>query len=279
MARALSELAAAQAWLRRAVEADARVAQLARDHAHQLSAARTAAEHAERRVGDCERRIREQETVLRDWGANEARHRDLGVRVKAWREVADEYSRTQGDARVQTVLVESLSGRLEAARALIAEQARLVAWISAVEGLRTEVFHREALPRAVHSAAMALLEGRVAANLELLGAPFLAEAQPDLSYVARFPDRALPAAGLSGGQKVLLALAIRLAAAELFAPQLGMMVLDEPTDGLDADSRRTVAEVLGRLGSRLRERDQQLIVITHDQELRTAFDECLTLGA
>ncbi|BAJ50797.1 exonuclease SbcC [Candidatus Caldarchaeum subterraneum] len=69
---------------------------------------------------------------------------------------------------------------------------------------------------------------------------------------------------LSGGEKVVLALALRLAIGDaLGAQRLGFFVLDEPTVHLDAEKRRRLREVLTRLGRKM----PQVIVITHDEEV------------
>ena len=75
----------------------------------------------------------------------------------------------------------------------------------------------------------------------------------------------------------MLAMAFRLAVNSLFASQVGMMILDEPTDGLDADNRRLAADVFRSLGKLARDRGHQVIVITHDDALQSAFDQRFVL--
>ena len=71
----------------------------------------------------------------------------------------------------------------------------------------------------------------------------------------------------SAGQKVLASLIIRLALAETFSTNCGIIALDEPTTNLDRDNIQALAEALGALVVQRAHTNFQLIVITHDDEL------------
>ncbi len=69
----------------------------------------------------------------------------------------------------------------------------------------------------------------------------------------------------SAGQKVLACLIIRLALAETFCLNCGILALDEPTTNLDAANSASLAEALKDIMNSRREQENfQLIVITHD---------------
>ncbi|KAK4129661.1 hypothetical protein N657DRAFT_660948 [Parathielavia appendiculata] len=71
----------------------------------------------------------------------------------------------------------------------------------------------------------------------------------------------------SAGQKVLASIIIRLALAESFGVNCGLIALDEPTTNLDSDNIRSLAESLhGIIKARRSQSNLQLIVITHDEE-------------
>ncbi|PGH11620.1 hypothetical protein AJ79_04760 [Helicocarpus griseus UAMH5409] len=71
----------------------------------------------------------------------------------------------------------------------------------------------------------------------------------------------------SAGQKVLASIIIRLALAECFGVNCGLIALDEPTTNLDRDNIRSLAESLHDIiKSRQQQANFQLIVITHDEE-------------
>ncbi|KFY92665.1 hypothetical protein V500_04092 [Pseudogymnoascus sp. VKM F-4518 (FW-2643)] len=71
----------------------------------------------------------------------------------------------------------------------------------------------------------------------------------------------------SAGQRVLASIIIRLALAECFGVNCGLIALDEPTTNLDRDNIRSLAESLhGIIRTRQAQSNFQLIVITHDEE-------------
>lgn len=81
---------------------------------------------------------------------------------------------------------------------------------------------------------------------------------------------------MSGGQQVKLAIAIVLAIHELIIPQVGLLVLDEPSTHLDLDSRVALADVLKEIGAR---GNFQLIVCDHSPELKDAYTDTIELSA
>ncbi|KAG5361683.1 DNA repair protein [Yarrowia sp. C11] len=74
----------------------------------------------------------------------------------------------------------------------------------------------------------------------------------------------------SAGQKVLAAIIIRLALAECFGINCGMIALDEPTTNLDSDNIESLAKGLSNIiDARSSQKNFQLIVITHDEKFLT----------
>ncbi|KAK3985366.1 DNA repair protein RAD50 [Cladorrhinum sp. PSN332] len=77
----------------------------------------------------------------------------------------------------------------------------------------------------------------------------------------------------SAGQKVLASIIIRLALAESFGVNCGLIALDEPTTNLDSDNIRSLAESLHNIiKARQSQGNLQLIVITHDEEFLKAMN-------
>ena len=71
----------------------------------------------------------------------------------------------------------------------------------------------------------------------------------------------------SAGQKVLASIIIRLALAECFGTNCGMIALDEPTTNLDRDNIQALAISLHDIiKARESQANFQMIVITHDEE-------------
>jgi len=71
----------------------------------------------------------------------------------------------------------------------------------------------------------------------------------------------------SAGQKVLASLVIRLALAETFCINCGIMTLDEPTTNLDRANIESLAQAINEIIKQRRQQSNfQLVVITHDEE-------------
>lgn len=151
-------------------------------------------------------------------------------------------------------------------------------WIASLEQVRDLVFQRNQLPQRVHAEVLESLLGKINQTLaRCFAEPFSVQVGEGLSLVAIKADGEEPAARLSGGQKGVLAIAVRLAINSLFASDVGMMVLDEPTVGLDEENIDCLHEALTQLSGVAKQEDSQIIVITHDRRLENAFDHLIQL--
>lgn len=77
----------------------------------------------------------------------------------------------------------------------------------------------------------------------------------------------------SAGQKVLASLIIRMALADTFSANCGILALDEPTTNLDQNNIQALCSALGRIvEERERSGNFMLIIITHDEKFVTSMD-------
>jgi DNA repair protein RAD50 len=85
----------------------------------------------------------------------------------------------------------------------------------------------------------------------------------------------------SAGQKVLASVVIRLALAETFCLNCGILALDEPTTNLDEPNKQGLAQALGRLIiGRSKQQNFQLLCITHDEvSLYCVCIDCVSVTA
>lgn len=148
----------------------------------------------------------------------------------------------------------------------------LLGWLARLEDIR-EVFHRDNLPkRATQTVMQDLLTG-INTTLQEFNAPFLATiSEVDNQFMARFPQGEVAPKSISGAQKVMLALAIRLSVG------FGFLALDEPTAGLDRQNLAGITDTFSRIRERLRNAGGQVIVVTHEAELTRVFDQVIQLG-
>jgi DNA repair exonuclease SbcCD ATPase subunit len=182
-----------------------------------------------------------------------------------------------GQIKVLRVQIDEKSKRLESLIRKRKQLHRAHDWINLVDRARARL-HRDNIARDVGNDYLALMEGELNELLAGFGAPFVVEGSDDLSFTCTKPDgRSCPAAWLSGGEKILLSLCFRLVVHETFASQLGVMVLDEPTDALDARNLDFLRTSLEGLRSLVADRQLQLIIVTHHEQLASVFDQVIRL--
>lgn len=173
--------------------------------------------------------------------------------------------------------LESLKSRIEKAKELIELRTKYRDAVAHLSNIRN-IVHRDNLPRLIHQHAVANLMAGINENLENFGSPFKLDVTDDLEFFATFKNGVKqPVARLSGGQLVVCALAGRLELNRQFAGELGMLVLDEPTAGLDQFNLDCLETVFSRLAAQTKKRGHQVIMVTHESSLANVFDKVLTL--
>lgn len=150
-----------------------------------------------------------------------------------------------------------------------------------VEVLKTvrDWFHASNGPRTMSSSAVRELTGLVNEYLAALHSEIEVAASDDgFSFVFRYVDgrpvsEPLPStAKLSGGQKICLALAFRLAIYRCFGQQMGIMVLDEPTAHLSPAGVQYFGELLQTVSVLAKNMNLQIIMPTHEKEILPYMD-------
>jgi DNA repair exonuclease SbcCD ATPase subunit len=171
----------------------------------------------------------------------------------------------------------TLQTQLEQLCAEEAQLDKLKAWRQTLEDARV-ILHRDQLPNMVAQLYIHSLNKRLARYLDLFEVPFTCRIRPDLSIECAKGGNVTEAAErLSGGEKVMLGIAFRFAVYDLFASNLGLLILDEPTVFLDEDHIQSVYSLLERVKSYSKAAGLQLIVVTHEKALAGVADRVIQL--
>ena len=175
--------------------------------------------------------------------------------------------------------LQRIATALEELEKLETNARRITGWRETLEQLR-ELTHRDRLPRQIASLNLRRLQTSINDLLQHFGNPFLVEFDPEtLQPVCTFPDGVVtPAARLSGGQKMLVAVAFRLAINSMFAGDLGVLILDEPTAGMDAPNVEHFGTAMAQLRQISRTHGLQVVIVTHEQALASAFDQVISIA-
>lgn len=153
------------------------------------------------------------------------------------------------------------------------------AWIDVAEKAREALKNA---PRLVAQRNLKKLETSINELLQIFGVNFLVAVAEDgtPNFRAKFIDgRDVPAQRLSIGQKTVLALAFRVAVNAMFAEEIGLLALDEPTASLDSARIRALAPVLEKLRDLSTAKGLQCLLVTHASNLSHLFESTIELEA
>ena len=140
--------------------------------------------------------------------------------------------------------------------------------------IQTNVFGRDGpVATSLRSWALNMISAKSSEYLAPLNTQIqrvsLSEKTREISVTCHSRDNVLNLDSLSGGEKVCVALALRLGMANLLGPSdLRLMILDEPTANLDAERKKSLVGVLSQLSNISNSgAPMQFLIITHDAEI------------
>ena len=156
----------------------------------------------------------------------------------------------------------------------ILELEKVKDYISKLDKIQNNVFSRDgSVATSLRSWALNSISIKASEYLSVLNTKIqriaLSEKARDVSIACHSKTEVLELESLSGGEKVSVALALRLGMANLLgSSNLNLMILDEPTTHLDAERKKSLVEVLAQLsGIEKSQTAMQFLIITHDAEI------------
>lgn len=155
--------------------------------------------------------------------------------------------------------------------------AKLRTWTAAAERAREALKNA---PRMVAQRNLQRLETSINELLQIFQVNFQVKVAEDgtPTFIAEFYDgRRQVAQRLSIGQKTVLALAFRVAVNAMFAEEIGLLALDEPTASLDQPRIQALAPVLEKLRELSTAKGLQCLLVTHASSLSNLFESAIEL--
>ena len=147
-------------------------------------------------------------------------------------------------------------------------------YVTSLDEIQTNVFSRDGpVATSLRSWALNTISAKSSEYLTELNTKIqrivLSEKARDISITCYSKSEVLDLESLSGGEKVSVALALRLGMASLLGvSNLNLMILDEPTTHLDAERKKSLVGVLSQLSNISNsESPMQFLIITHDAEI------------
>ena len=157
---------------------------------------------------------------------------------------------------------------------IISELKIVKKYVKNLDEIQTNIFSRDGpVATSLRSWALNAISAKTSEYLTLLNTKIqrvmLSEKTRDISISCYSKNESLELESLSGGEKVSVALALRLGMANLLgASNLNIMILDEPTTHLDADRKKSLVGVLSQISEISNsETPMQFLIITHDAEI------------
>ncbi len=152
------------------------------------------------------------------------------------------------------------------------EKATVEEFIRILESIRG-AFHKDGLQRLIRARSRPLLEKITRDFFERFNLEFSdVQINDDYDISVIGPAGVQTIDQISGGERVALAIALRLAIARLPSSKVETIIMDEPTTHLDEERRKELVNILNSFfkeGGRI---IPQMIVITHHHEIEDAAD-------
>lgn len=172
---------------------------------------------------------------------------------------------------------QALQAERDSAEAAAVRADKLKEWTQIAEVAREALKNA---PRLVAQRNLQRLETSINDLLQIFSVNFQVRvAERDTpTFIAEFYDgRRQVAQRLSIGQKTVLALAFRVAVNAMFAEEIGLLALDEPTASLDQPRIRALAPVLEKLRELSTAKGLQCLLVTHATTLSHLFESAIEL--
>lgn len=160
----------------------------------------------------------------------------------------------------------------------IEDSKKLIAVREHFELLR-DLLHRDNVPRLLLEGVRGDLNSKLSEYVNMFDLPYELDwtADGDLLYKPLNAEWCSTRM-LSGGQKYILMLSLRCSFAELLDSVFPVLVLDEPTTGLDTVNRGLLAETLLSISDTLCTRGMSLLIPTHDETIIQNAQNIIKIG-
>ena len=185
-------------------------------------------------------------------------------------------SLSQMDQQVGGILekIDKAKRQIETIEKVILELKIVKKYVSKLDKVQTNIFSRDgSVATSLRSWALNSISVKASEYLSFLNTKIqriaLSEKARDVSIACYSKTEVLELESLSGGEKVSVALALRLGMASLLgSSNLNLMILDEPTTHLDAERKKSLVRVLSQLTEISNSpTPMQFLIITHDAEI------------
>jgi DNA repair protein SbcC/Rad50 len=171
------------------------------------------------------------------------------------------------------IVIEECKKTIKTSNKILLELESAVGLLDDVENIRQRVFSRDGpVALSLRSWALKVLSIKASEYLSMFNIGIsridLAEKARDVQIVCYGTSGDIDMDSLSGGEKIAVALALRLAIAQMMSSnKLDFIILDEPTIHLDEERRKSLVRIISDSFKEGLGPLSQIIIITHDAEI------------
>ena len=214
------------------------------------------------------------ESLVAETDRRRAKHTELKMAAARAAATRDEVAKS----------LATLQETVESLKKAQAEQDELAKRLHVAERVK-DWFHYTNGPRVLVTQVLGALTDDVNSLLGYFTAPFVVMPDPEqVGFRVQFTDgrdcpEEPPGTGvLSGGERVQLAVAFRLAIYGMFAGRLGLLSLDEPTAYLDDSNVDRFGVLLTKTKDLARNMNAQVVMATHERAVIPHMDSVIDLN-
>jgi DNA repair exonuclease SbcCD ATPase subunit len=204
--------------------------------------------------------------------------KDAHARLLARQAAEQELRDLETEAEVKSRYLCDVRSDLERARVLTRQNEPLARWRTILEQVR-DLVHRDALPAEVVAWYADQLVRHTMTYLKMFDAEFELFVARDLTLMGMFANKTMPVSRLSGGQKNMLNISMRLAMIDMFPSELRLLILDEVEVHLDQRNVAKLPVVLERVKGLARGRELVVLFVSHHPSLSGVADHVIHIQA
>ena len=202
--------------------------------------------------------------------------KELQKEVEEAQKIIREKDFLQGRLKSLQEQLSGLKDSLNKAKKAKRKADKLLRWQDRLQGL-ADIFSPQHLPSFYRDKKLAVVIKYINDCLYDLGVSWRVVGADSFWEVRDNSGQIFPAGFLSGGQRVLLLMAIKFAMMRLFPQRSGILILDEPFDGLDETNLQALLQQFEQLRTWVGEQGLQLIMSTHHHLVSQLGDYCLVI--
>lgn len=233
------------------------------------------------KLNEAEERVTTFETSIKAIGYNENEHihvkLDCQTAEEKLRELEKEVVRFEQEKTGFQTQVTKLEVELKALENTAKEKRQVEQYISILNDIR-DAYGKDGIQKLIRARARPVLEKATRDLFERFNLSYSdVKIDDDYNITVLGPAGEQTIDQISGGERVALAIALRLAIAQVLSGKVETIIMDEPTTHLDEERRKELVNILNsffREGGRI---IPQMLIITHHSEIQEVADIIYTV--